>query len=58
MPVIQLAPEHGRSTYGEPAAGLVPSDIYRGAHALGALEKVGKAKGMVEKIFRRLNIRF
>jgi hypothetical protein len=28
------AAEHGRSSYGEPVAGLVPSDIYRDRHAL------------------------
>lgn len=54
----ELAPEHGRSTYGEPAAGLVPSDIYRERHALDALEKARKAKGMAERVFRRLNIEF
>jgi len=33
----ELAPEHGRSTYGEPSAGLTPSDIYKENHALNAV---------------------
>lgn len=53
----EIAPEHGRSTYGEPGAGLLPSDIYKEERALSALEKARKAKGMAEKIFNQLNIR-
>jgi HEPN domain-containing protein len=53
----ELAPEHGRSTYGEPSAGLTPSDIYKENHALNALEKSRKAKKIAEKTFSQLNIR-
>jgi HEPN domain-containing protein len=52
-----LAPEHGRSTYGEPSAGLLPSEIYREDHALNALKKGRKARETTEKVFNRLNIR-
>lgn len=53
----ELAPEHGRSTYGEPGAGLVPSDIYGEDHASNALEKGRKAGKITEKALNRLNIR-
>ncbi|MEM3727406.1 MAG: DNA-binding protein [Candidatus Bathyarchaeia archaeon] len=54
----ETAPEHGRSTYGEPTAGLLPSDIYMENHALNALEKAKEAEEIVKKIFNQLNIRF
>ncbi|MEM0471744.1 MAG: HEPN domain-containing protein [Sulfolobales archaeon] len=54
----ELAPEHGRSSYGEPSAGLLPSDIYKEEHALDALEKCRRAKVMTERIIEMLNIRF
>lgn len=53
----ELAPEHGRTAYGEPGVGLVPSDIYREGHALNALEKGRKAREIVEKALNRLNVR-
>ena len=46
----EVAPEHGRSTYGEPSAGLVPSDIYGEDHASNALEKGKKARKIAEKL--------
>ncbi|MEM3392719.1 MAG: DNA-binding protein [Candidatus Bathyarchaeia archaeon] len=54
----EFAPEHGRSTYGEPTAGLLPSDIYTKNHALNALEKAKEAEEIVKKIFNQLNIGF
>ncbi|MEM3516614.1 MAG: HEPN domain-containing protein [Candidatus Bathyarchaeia archaeon] len=54
----EFAPEHGRSTYGEPTAGLLPSDIYMENHALNALEKAKEAEEIVKKIFNQLNIGF
>jgi len=53
----ELAPEHGRSTYGEPSAGLTPSDIYTEKHALNALEKGKKSREIAEKILNQLSIR-
>ncbi len=53
----ELAPEHGRSTYGEPSAGLVPSDIYEEAHASSALEKGRRARSIVEKVLLMLKIK-
>jgi len=52
----EMAPEHGRSSYGEPSAGLVPSDIYRKEHATDALEKGRKARKITEKVLNQLNI--
>jgi len=49
-----LAPEHGRSSYGEPEKGLTPSDIYRESHAVDALGKAREAKELAEEILRRL----
>ena len=54
----ELASEHGRSSYGEPSAEMVPSDIYREDHASNALEKCRKAREITEKVLNRLNIRF
>jgi len=54
----EMAPEHGRSSYGEPSAGLTPSDIYGEGHASNALEKAKKAKTIVERVLDRLNVRF
>jgi len=53
----ELAPEHGRSNYGEPTAGLLPSDIYGGHHASDALKKGRKARMIAEKGLNRLNVR-
>jgi HEPN domain-containing protein len=53
----ELAPEHGRSSYGEPNEGMVPSDIYREDHASNALEKGRKARKITEKVLNKLNIR-
>jgi len=53
----EMAPEHGRSTYGETGAGLTPSDIYREGHASNALKMCRKARAIAEKALNRLNIR-
>jgi HEPN domain-containing protein len=53
----EIAPEHGRSTYGEPISGLMPSEIYKESNALNALEECRKAKKIAEKVLERLNIR-
>lgn len=54
----EIAPEHGRSTYGEPSSGLVPSDIYKEKHALNALENSRKARRITERILNSLDIKF
>ena len=54
----ELAPEHGRSCYGEPSAGLTPGDIYREDHASDALEKARRARVIVEGVLDRLNVGF
>lgn len=55
--VREMAPERGRSSYGEPSAGLTPSDIYEEGHASNALEKTKKARIIVERVLERLNVR-
>jgi len=53
----EMAPEHGRASYGEPTAGLTPSDIYGEDHALIGLKKARKSGIIAERILDRLNIR-
>lgn len=55
--VLKMAPEHGRSSYGEPNAGLVPSDIYREEHATEALRNAKKAQAIAEKLLNLLNVK-
>jgi len=52
---LEAAPEHGRSSYGEPSSGLVPSDVYNEGHATNALSNARKAKETAEKILTRLD---
>jgi len=53
----EMAPEHGRTTYGEPTTGLVPSDIYKEEHASNALRKSKKARKIAEMVLKRFNVR-
>ena len=53
----EMAPEHGRSSYGEPTAGLVPSDIYKEAHAVNAIKNGKKARKITDKILEELKIK-
>lgn len=55
--VREIAPEHGRSSYGEPSAGLAPSDIYKEVHATNALTSARRAKEIAERILNRLGVR-
>jgi hypothetical protein len=55
--VREMAPEHGRTSYGEPGMGLVPSDIYREDHASKAFEKGKKARKIAERVLEMLNIK-
>ena len=55
--VRRLAPEHGRSTYGEPLRGLTPWDIYSAVEAEEALDMARKALGNARVILRRLGVK-
>nr|MDO8135585.1 hypothetical protein [Candidatus Njordarchaeum guaymaensis] len=52
----EMAPEHGRSSYGEPSAGILPSDIYREDHASDSLDRARKARKTTDEVLRQLNI--
>ncbi|MEM2167967.1 MAG: HEPN domain-containing protein [Candidatus Bathyarchaeia archaeon] len=54
--VRSLAPEHGRSTYGEPLRGLTPWDIYSGADAESALVMANKALKNAVAILKSLGV--
>jgi len=51
-----LAPEHSRSTYGEPDRGLTPADIYSEAHAIDAFDKARRAKEITMRILEALKV--
>lgn len=55
--VRELAPEHGRSTYGEPSRGLTPSELYREGHASEALDKAVKVLDATRKVLEALGIK-
>jgi len=48
----KLAPEHGRTTYGEPAKGLTPWDIYSEEDAVEALTMARKAWKTMKTILK------
>lgn len=50
----QLAPEHGRATYGEPLRGLTPWDIYDEESASEALSKAKKAQEIMNMLLSRM----
>ena len=52
----RLAPEHGRSTYGEPSMGLTPWDIYTQGDAENALGMAKRAIEIMKAILRTLGI--
>jgi len=51
-----LAPEHGRSTYGEPSRGLTPWDIYNKGDAEKALGMANRAVDIMKTILKALGI--
>ncbi|MFP3252140.1 MAG: HEPN domain-containing protein [Thermoproteus sp.] len=51
-----LAPEHGRSTYGEPSRGLTPWDIYNKGDAEKALGMANRAVDIMKMILNALGI--
>lgn len=52
-----MAAEHGRTSYGEPSAGLTPSDIYGEDHASNALKISRNARIFAERVLKGLNIK-
>lgn len=52
----EIAPEHGRASYGEPTAGLTPNEIYREEHASDALDKARKARKISAQILKELGM--
>ena len=52
----RLAPEFGRSTYGEPSMGLTPWDIYTQGDAENALGMAKRAVEIMKTILRTLGI--
>ena len=54
--VQRLAPEHGRSTYGEPVRGLTPWDIYSATDAEKALITARKSLENAITILQRLGV--
>ena len=54
--VRRLAPEHGRSTYGEPERGLTPWEIYSRGDAEAALGMARRAVEIMRAVLRALGI--
>lgn len=52
----RAAPEHGRSTYGEPGRALTPSEIYGPEHAQGCLEEARRARYLAELILKAMGV--
>lgn len=52
--VRELAPEHARSTYGEPDKGLTPADVYTEKHATDAVGKAKRAGEIAERVLTTL----
>jgi len=50
--VRELAPEHGRTTYGEPALGLTPWDLYSKEDAERALGLARKAVVIMREVLK------
>lgn len=54
--VKRLAPEHGRSTYGEPEHGLTPWDIYSKHDAEASLSMAKRAVDIMRAILKSLGL--
>ncbi len=52
----EVAPEYGRSTYGEPNRGLTPNELYDEEHAREILEKAHRARDIAENVLSALGI--
>jgi len=51
-----LAPEHGRATYGEPARGLTPWELYTREGAEAALQRARRAVELAKTILKELRV--
>jgi HEPN domain-containing protein len=51
-----LAPEHGRATYGEPARGLTPWELYTREDAEAALQRARRAVELAKTILKELRV--
>jgi len=51
-----VAPEHGRLTYGEPGEGLMPDDVYTEAHARELAAKARRAGWIAARVFEALGL--
>jgi len=51
-----VAPEHGRSAYGEPGEGLTPDNVYTEAHARGLAAKARRAGEIAARVFEALGV--
>ncbi|MGC9137216.1 MAG: HEPN domain-containing protein, partial [Caldivirga sp.] len=54
--VRRLAPEHGRSTYGEPERGLTPWEVYGKDEAENALNMAKRAVEIMKAVLRGLDV--
>lgn len=52
----RLAPEHGKTSYGEPSTGSTPSELYGEQHASDAYREAEKAKLIADKILAGLGV--
>jgi len=52
----ELAAEHGRTSYGEPALGLTPDEVYSEKEALDAFSKALRARSIVEEVLKALGV--
>lgn len=48
----ELAPEHGRVTYGEPARGVTPWEVYGRGDAMGTLNAAKESVRLMERILK------
>ena len=53
----RLAPEHGRSTYGEPERGLTPWEIYGRQDAENSLNMARRAVEIMKTVLRALGLK-
>lgn len=52
----EMAPEYGRTAYGEPSRGLTPSDLYGKEHAHEALNKAVRARDITMRTLEILEV--
>jgi len=52
----ELAAEHGRTSYGEPALGLTPNEVYGEKEVRDIFSKVLRARSIVEEALKALGV--